>query len=855
MVKGIFTQSERSFWNSFSDIEKRAQSFWKANKTDATLPADDSDAKYILGMFPYPSGNAHMGHARVYTLTDVQARMARFQGHAVLHPLGWDSFGLPAENAAFQNNVHPEKWTNQNIASMRDEQLSRIGISFDLEREIATSSPEYYKWTQWLFLKLYESGMVERRDEWVNWDPVDQTVLANEQVVDGKGWRSGAPVERRKMEQWYIRITDYAEDLWNGLNDLPDWPDTAIAAQRNWIGRSQGAEISFKLPGDEDKNINVFTTRPDTIYGVTSIVLAPESSIVQELDIPADKKQAVEDYIKESINLSDIDRQTQKTKTGVDTGITVEHPLTGESIPVFLANYVIASHGTGAVMNVPAHDQRDFEFAIKYGLPITQVISVDGNAAAKLDSAYTGAGQMINSAEFDGMANTDFMSAAIDKLQSLNKGGAKTHFRLRDWSVSRQRFWGAPIPMLKDDQGNVRPVPESELPIKLPHDVDFNLAGGKSPLATSPNFYEYEDPQSGEKLLREVDTMDTFMCSAWYIWRFLDPKNKAKAWRSEEADKWMPVDVYVGGLEHANQHLIYLRFMSHFLHKKGLTPTKEPIVKFQANGMVKLDGSKMSKSKGNVVRPDDMIDIYGADALRMYILSDTPYDRDIDWNEDGIKAKQAFLGRVFSFYQQHAKAFPAGVHDFPDDVEEQWSKELLRELFDASNKVEQEIAQNSNFHLAVTQLHVFYNSLSKKATEASQNPERQRVFAYAAQNYLKMLGVVAPHTAEVIWQDSFDLDTSLFAYPWVNTDHDLKLSADQTVEIPVMINGKKRGNVLVPVNDNDQAIIDSVLKIKENGLAKYFQDVTVKRSILVRQPDQTPKLLNLVLVKTGGEPT
>lgn len=852
MVKDSFTDANKSYWSSFKDIEEHAMAFWEKDQTNETPLSDTNDKrKYILGMFPYPSGNAHMGHARVYTLTDIQARMARFKGNSVLHPLGWDSFGLPAENAAIQNNVHPDAWTNANIKSMRDEQLANAGFSFDFNKELATSSPEYYKWSQWLFLKMYEAGLAERRQEWVNWDPVDKTVLANEQVIDGKGWRSGAAIEQRKMEQWSIRITDYAEELWNGLSDLNEWPSKALAAQKHWIGRSEGVELSFSLENEADEKIDVFTTRPDTVYGVTALVIAPESDLLQKLTIPENKKSEIDVYIKASSKLSDLDRQTTKTdKTGVNTGLNVVHPLTGESIPLFVANYVIASHGTGAVMVVPAHDQRDFDFAKKFEIPILPVISENGQEELDMQAPYTGNGVLINSRQFDGMDNVEAQEKITNELRSNGSGSKKVNYRLKDWSISRQRFWGAPIPMVKDALGNSRPVPAEELPVKLPTDVDFSSTDGKSPLEASPEFYEYEDPETGEILIRETDTLDTFMCSSWYIWRFLDPSNTEQAWDKEDANKWMPVDVYVGGIEHANQHLIYLRFMSHFLYEQGLTPTKEPITRFQANGMVKLDGSKMSKSKGNVVRPDDVIEQYGADALRIYILADTPYDRDIDWDENGLKAKQSFVSKVYAFYQENANKLPNGAIKLPKQVEDEWSVSLLKTLFDAVDKMDVQISENSDFHLAVSQLYNIYNLIKDRASQAFSTEERTTVFAYATQSYLKMAGIIMPHTAEFLWQNSFDMEESLFRQPWPDTSYALDFSMKNDVQIPVMVNGKKRGVLNVCANDNDKTIIDAALGASDERITQHFLDATqLKKSIVVRGKEEEPKLINLVFAQ------
>lgn len=805
-----FLDSASKYASQIKKIEKAIQEKWQQEKVyTSNNGRTTGDYKYIVGMFPYPSGNAHLGHALVYSITDTIARLERFKGHHVLHPLGWDAFGLPAENAAVKNKVDPQVWTSHNIQKMRDEQIGPMGFSFDYDHELNTSDPEYYKWTQWLFLKMYEHGLVYRAHEWVNWDPVDQTVLANEQVIDGKGWRSGVPVERRQMEQWYVRITDFAEDLHNGLDTLTGWSESALSAQRSWIGRKEGIDISFSTEGGV--SISAFTSAPENLTGASVIVLAPESTLLEKITT-ADRLTSVVEFKKKALLKKSIDRAGDKDNGGVFTGAYAIHPLTQKRIPIYVGDYVLDEYNNTAHICSPAHDEKDAAFCSRHGItPVTP----------------------------DGLSAQDI----VELLEKNNVGKKDIRYRLRDWAVGRQRFWGAPIPMLKDAYGQWFPVPEKELPVLLPQKcVPESLAKNAS--------FKLVTTDDGRTFTRETDTFDTFMCSTWYLWRFLNPNKKDAAWDKNDAKKWMPVDVYVGGLEHANQHMIYLRFMSHFLHKIGLTPVKEPIRSFLDNGMVQSAGKKMSKSLGNVVRPDEMIEKYGADALHMYILSQGPYNRNFEWNEDGLSQKKAFLGRLYNFYTT-APLNKGKVMLDVTDVADDWSKDLLSQLKQCADGVDHDISSRYSFHTAIAKMHDFANTLLPAKTEAT-TPERVKVFSYAAQSYLKALGTVAPHLSDAIWRDVFEVNSSLFKENWPTVDNAFLLQKSLH-EIPVMANGKKIGMVSVQDTANDNEVINAIAEAAEEGkLRQRFNQSAIAKSFVVRSSDtKKVRMVNLTF-KAGA---
>lgn len=828
-----FLRPGSTYGEQIKSLEAAVQDFWKSGDINKAKETPLREKFYVLGMFPYPSGNAHLGHALVYSATDAISRLARLQGKDVLHPIGWDAFGLPAENAAINNNIHPSLWTEKNIQTMRDEQIGMMGFSFSPDREINTSSPDYYRWSQWLFLKLHEHGLVYRSKEMVNWDPVDQTVLANEQVIDGKGWRSGVAIERRLMDQWYVRITDYAEALHTELDNLPGWSDAAKGAQRNWIGRMEGVDINLKLT-DTKQMITTFTTEPELIHNATAVLLAPE--LEQQLDISVpDKRAAVKAFCAQTLLQSEVARVANLEKTGIFTGRFVEHPLTGAQLPVYVASYITPASGSGASLCVPSHSAAD-----------QALMQSIGEAQPGFDSpAHNTSTTTINSGPYAGLEAAVARKAIVADLFACGQATSAVRYRLRDWAIGRQRFWGAPIPMEHNASGEWRPVMLENLPIRLPENVDFKATNGRSPLSQDPDFYTVRDNNGKDTgWRRETDTMDTFMCSAWYVWRFLDPKNSSQAWDPSRANAWMPIDAYVGGLEHANQHLIYLRFMSHFLNSIGLTPTSEPILNFIDNGLVQLGGNKMSKSRGNVVRPDEMIAKHGADALHMYILSNGPINRDFEWDEAGLVHKRTFLSRVFNLYRD--SDLPAGpITLAPSKVTEQWSRLMLRNIGQVIEGVESEVGKNHQFHVAIAKTHEGANHLFAAHKELT-TPERQHVFAFAMQCYLPVLGLTAPHLAEAIWRDKVSPQQSLFSTAWPVIDPAVYREDHQQVSVPFMINGRKRGELLLTQQQDDSLVLAELTQLPNDALLHaVFNGKAMMKPIIVRdKATQKIKLLN-----------
>ncbi len=822
-------------FENIKEQEAAIQKKWKEEKVDATNETSGQKA-YVLGMFPYPSGNAHMGHALVYSISDTLARLERFSGKDVLHPIGWDAFGLPAENAAIKNNVHPEKWTRKNIEKMRDEQIGPMGFSFDLDREIITASPEYYKWTQWLILKLYENNLLYRADEWVNWDPVDKTVLANEQVINGKGWRSGAPIQRKKMEQWFVRITDYAEDLWNGLDEL-HWSPQAKAMQRNWIGRMEGVDLHFS---DTDKQVNLtaFLQNPEFAFGISAIYIAPEHDLVDSLTAKS-QKDAVQQYVKSALLKSSTERVSQESLSPVFTGTYVTNPLSKQQIPVFVSDHIMPTDGTGIVASIPATSEKDAAFARKENLNCPSVL-LDGE------------GKLCHSWFLNGKSCDEARKLITDFIVKKNLGEHKIRYKLKDWSISRQRFWGCPIPFVKDGQGNFKPVSEQELPVRLPKEMNFKLAQGRSPLTIDKSFLEYKDPKTGERATRETDTLDTFMCSAWYIWRFLDPHNDKQPWDPQKAKKWMPIDYYVGGLEHANQHMIYLRFMSHFLYKQGLTPVKEPVKNFLDNGLVKLGHQKMSKSLGNVVRPDEMIEKYGADALHLYLLSDKPFQLDTEWSETGLQSKKKFLTSLTSLYKslQPHKDGPVMAEKLTNQ-----DKMLLAELNKTSYEVRREIEENQSFHVAIAKIYKFANMLAKNKEQINEETESGKAQRLAMKEFLKVIGIFTPHMSDILWRECFQEKQSIFKEKWPNIDKPLIEAKMDKIAIPVTVNGKKRGELSVNVKASNDEIEKSIMETQDDKVKSCRNALGPNVRIIVIRDKETmlPKLINLCQQSRGRE--
>ncbi|MGI6658450.1 MAG: leucine--tRNA ligase [Dethiobacteraceae bacterium] len=816
-----------------SVIEPKWQQYWEEHKIDQT---DDEGGKkyYVLEMFPYPSGRLHMGHVRNYAIGDVLARFLRMRGYNVLHPMGWDAFGLPAENAAIKNNVHPAAWTYSNIEAMKKQQKA-MGISYDWQREIATCDPDYYKWTQWLFLLLYKRGLAYKKHAAVNWCPNCSTVLANEQVEDGGCWRCGAEVTLKDLEQWFFRITDYAERLLEDLKLLSGWPERVCTMQENWIGKSEGVEVRFKVKDGTDE-IPVFTTRPDTLYGVTYLVLAAEHPLVEKLTAGTEQEAAVRAFVEKTKKLNEVDRtSTEMVKEGVFTGAYCLNPVNGEEVPILVGNYVLMGYGTGAVMGVPAHDQRDFEFAQKYNLPLRVVITPPGQelTADALTEAYVDDGLLINSAQFTGETSEAAKKKIAAYLAANNWGEAKVTYRLRDWLISRQRYWGAPIPILYCEQCGTVPVPEEQLPVILPEDVTFQ-AGGQSPLAVHEEFLSAVCPQCGGQARRETDTMDTFIDSSWYYFRYTDPHNTELPFTKAKGDAWVPVDQYIGGIEHAILHLLYSRFITKVLYDAGYTAAVEPFTRLLAQGMVNKDGAKMSKSKGNVVSPDEIIEKFGADTVRLFILFAAPPEKDLDWSDRGVEGSYRFLKRVWRLVDRYAAVLQrAGEQQAEADKSDQ---EMRRAVHTALKKVTEDIEERFNFNTAISSIMEAVNAAYSYMHEKEDNVH-PGIMKEALEILVLMLAPFAPHLGEELWQ-RLGHQPSVHLQSWPTFDHTALQVAE--VEIVVQINGKVRDHLMVPTGLTREALQE--LALASEKIAQQVQDKQIVKVIAV--PD---KLVNVVV--------
>ena len=781
-------------------IEKKWQLVWEQTGSFKTAVADDREKYYVLEMFPYPSGKLHIGHVRNYSIGDVVARYKKMCGYNVLHPMGWDSFGMPAENAAIKNNADPRQWTVDNIGVMR-EQLKALGLSYDWEREVATCLPDYYRWTQKLFLIMYEKGLAYKRKAAVNWCNDCNTVLANEQVVDGCCWRCDSTVEKKYLEQWFFKITDYADRLTDDLALLSGWPERVRTMQENWIGRSIGAEIEF-YSAKHKIDIKVFTTRPDTLFGVSYLVLAAEHPLVEKLIKGKRNVKALRAFIESTCAVCEMDRvATDTEKIGMFTGESVLHPLTGEQIPVWIANYVLADYGTGAVMGVPAHDTRDWEFAKKYSLMIKRVISEDGVAGAveDWDGAYCGGGPLVNAGEFNGIDNQTAKELIIQALTAAGRGRARTNFRLRDWLISRQRYWGAPIPIIYCPQCGIVPVPDKQLPVVLPENVQFT-SGSVSPLATSEQFLNCPCPKCGGSARREIDTMDTFICSSWYFLRYTDPKNTAEMFSRTASDYWMPVDQYIGGIEHAVLHLLYSRFIVKVLHDCGYVGTDEPFKNLLTQGMVIKDGAKMSKSKGNVVSPDEIIEKFGADTARLFILFAAPPERDLDWNEQGVEGAFRFLGRVWRIAANYQTACAAGLGS-SYNLEDFTAAEidLRRKLHATVKKVTEDIGERFNFNTAISAMMELVNAIYAYR-ELEEQGKAKMPPAFCRELFsglIRMLAPIVPHFAEELWLQLIGT-ASVHTMMWPKFSASALVTAE--IELAVQVNGKLRDKIVVAVD-------------------------------------------------------
>ncbi|MDR6225112.1 leucine--tRNA ligase [Desmospora profundinema] len=810
-------------------LEPRWQERWERMGAHSTPEASDKPKFYALEMFPYPSGEGlHMGHVRNYSIGDVVARFKRMNGYRVLHPMGADAFGLPAENAAIQRGVNPRQWTESNMERIREEQ-ARMGISYDWDRYVGTCQPDYYRFTQWLFLLFYERGLAYRKKAAVNWCPDCATVLANEQVEDGKCWRCDSEVEKKELEQWFLRITDYADALLEGLESLPKWPEKVKAMQRNWIGRSEGATITFTIPELDDTPVSVFTTRPDTLYGVTYMVLAPEHPLVPRLIQRKESEETIRDFIDAMAKESELSRTgSDVEKVGHFTGAYAKHPLTGENIPIWVANYVLMEVGTGAVMGVPAHDERDFAFAQKYDLPIRQVVRPQegDDEAAELETAYVEDGVLIHSGPFDGLDNRKAIRAIADHLKEHGRGGATVSYRLRDWLFSRQRYWGCPIPILYCDNCGVVPVPKEELPVRLPEDVVFD--GKSNPLTTSEQFATASCPSCGGVARRETDTMDTFIDSSWYFLRYTDPHQEDKPFAAEQANRWMPVDFYIGGVEHAVLHLLYSRFVTKVLHDAGMLEADEPFQHYFPQGMVLKDGSKMSKSKGNVVSPQDIIERYGADTARLFILFAAPPDRELEWSDSGVEGSYRFLTRVWRMVQNHVSLFENRQPPQPNDDA---AKELHRLVHQTVKKATVDIHERYQFNTAISGIMELVNGIYAYPAEADRG-----TLAQAIETVVLLLAPFAPHITEELWEQMGNTD-SVHDQSWPAYD-EAALVLDE-VEIAVQINGKVRHKAVVPSGADRKAIEEHVMG--DEKVRKLVNGKTVHKVIVV-----PGKLVNIV---------
>jgi leucyl-tRNA synthetase len=793
-------------------IENIAQKYWTENKTFEVNEDSKKEKFYCLSMFPYPSGRLHMGHVRNYTIGDVISRFQRMLGKNVLQPIGWDGFGLPAENAALKNKVAPAKWTYENMAYMR-QQLKKMGLSYDWSREIATCHPEYYRWEQWLFIQLFEKGLVYKKNSTVNWDPIDQTVLANEQVIDGKGWRSGAVVEKKEISQWFMKITDYAEELLYDLDGLKDWPEQVKTMQKNWIGKSKGLEITFK---NERQDLNVFTTRPDTLMGVTYVAIAAEHPLVKYATNPD-----ITAFVTEckTVQTNEANMETMEKK-GINSGLKCIHPITKEEVPIWIANFVLMGYGTGAVMSVPAHDERDYEFAKKYNLSIKQVI--DGNGDNK--GAITQKGKLINSGEFDGLNFEQSFSAIKDKLKDA--GHEKINYRLRDWGVSRQRYWGCPIPIINCAKCGEVAEKENNLPVKLPENVKFN--GVSSPIKKMPEFYETQCPKCGGKAERETDTFDTFFESSWYFARFACPDNKEQM-LDERADYWLEVDQYVGGIEHAILHLLYARFFNKLLRDEGLLKHDEPFKRLLTQGMVLKDGAKMSKSKGNTVDPEQMIEKYGADTVRLFILFAAPPTQDLEWSDQGLEGANRFMNRVYRLTHQF-------LNTTKDNATEDKTaqKHLKQQAHLALEKVKNDIENRQSFNTAIATMMELSNTISKFSDKSAQGLE---ILKESLEIMVLCLSPITPHISHQLWQDLGHTSNVAFE-PLPEVDKTALVQDEITLIIQVL--GKLRAKIQVANNIAENDAI-SLAKTDENVL-KFIGDKTIVKTIFVPN-----KLVNFVI--------
>jgi len=819
----------------FNTIEEKWQRRWLIDKTFKVTEDPAAKKYYLLEMFPYPSGKIHMGHVRNYSIGDVVARYKRMQGFNVLHPMGWDAFGLPAENAAIKHNTHPAKWTYDNIAYMKT-QLQRMGFSYDWDRELATCRPEYYRWEQLFFIKMYEKGLVYRKMTTVNWCETCQTVLANEQVIDGACWRCDNPVEPQDMFGWFFRITVYAEELLAMCDDLAGWPEKVLTMQRNWIGKSVGAEIDFPIE-DTNDSLRIFTTRPDTIFGATFMSIAPEHPVVRLTQgTPQEKK------VLAFVDQTRVERQRQKPeneleKKGVFTGRYCLNPFTGERIPIFVANFVLMEYGTGAVMAVPAHDQRDFEFARKYGLPIVPVVHPpDGRLdATAMEAAYEDDGILSGSEQFDTMTSPEAKKAITAYAEEKGFGQARTTFRLRDWGISRQRYWGTPIPMLHCDTCGIQPVPAAELPVLLPTDI-LPDTSGRSPLHALASFYQTTCPACGGAARRETDTMDTFVESSWYFARYACPAYNDGPLEASAVNYWLPVDQYIGGVEHAILHLLYARFFTKVMRDFGYVAVGEPFTNLLTQGMVIKDGAKMSKSKGNVVDPHDLVERYGADTVRLFSLFAAPPERDLDWNDQGVEGAFRFLNRVFRFVQTHGGLLTAGQGPLPAQLNDS-ERSLHRKTHQTIRKVTTDIETDFHFNTAISAIMELVNTLFSATGGEAGNSVTPVVIQEAVRAVLLLLYPMVPHFCEELWEMTGH-SRSMATESW--PAFDAEAAKEEELTIVLQVNGKVRSRLQAAPDITDDDLKAGTLA--DEKIQKFINNKPIRKIIIVKK-----RLVNVVV--------
>lgn len=810
------------------DIEAKWQKYWEENKTFKVEMDKDKPKSYVLEMFPYPSGNLHMGHVRNYSIGDVIARFRTMKGFNVLHPMGWDSFGMPAENAAIKHNIPPKKWTLENIANMT-RQLKALGLSYDWDREVTTCKEDYYKWTQWFFELFYKRGLAVKKESAVNWCDTCNTVLANEQVIDGKCWRCDHEVVKKDLSQWFFKITDYADELLKDLDLLPGWPERVKTMQHNWIGRSEGLEFSFEIPALND-TVAVYTTRPDTAYGVTFMALAAEHPLIKKICENNPKADEINAFCERVRNQSEIERTSSESeKEGVFTGVYCINPFTGRKVEIWVTNYVLYDYGTGAVMGVPTGDQRDWMFADKYGIekivticPIGKELKLEEMTCAYEEKE----GMLVNSGEFTGMEMHKAMSAIMDKAEAEGFGKRRVNYRLRDWLISRQRYWGAPIPIIYCPHCGEVLVPEDQLPVRLPEDVSFT-AGAKSPLATSEEFVHCKCPKCGADATRETDTMDTFLCSSWYYLRYTDAHNDKMPFDKELNNYWGPVDQYIGGIEHAILHLLYSRFFVKVLRDAGLVDYDEPFSNLLTQGMVIKDGAKMSKSLGNVVSPEEILSKYGADTARLFILFAAPPERELEWSDQGVEGSFRFLNRIWRIVQAFEAVLAQKVTEYDHSNLTEADKDLRRVLHSSIKKVTNDIETRFNFNTAISTMMELVNALYAYK-EAAKEPNAGLIYE-AISDLIKMMSPFVPHITEELWRGAIDANSSVHEQSWPECDEEA-LKVDN-VEIVLQVNGKVRGRLTVPAEATKEEL--EKIAMADANVQAHIGDATVRKVICV----------------------